>query len=44
MQQARAQLDQANLNLQYTNVTAAEQGRVVKLSAAKGRLPRPGRA
>jgi membrane fusion protein (multidrug efflux system) len=35
-QQADAQLDQARLNLQYTNVQAAQSGRVVKLSGAKG--------
>ncbi|MDI4237488.1 HlyD family secretion protein [Bradyrhizobium sp. Arg237L] len=36
LQQAEAQRDQARLNLQYTNVTAAQSGRVVKLSGAKG--------
>jgi membrane fusion protein (multidrug efflux system) len=35
-QQADAQLDQARLNLQYTNVQAAQSGHVVKLSGAKG--------
>lgn len=35
-QQADAQLDQARLNLQYTNVQAVQSGRVVKLSAANG--------
>jgi membrane fusion protein (multidrug efflux system) len=35
-QQADAQLDQAKLNLQYTKVQAAQSGRVVKLSGAKG--------
>ncbi len=34
--QATAQRDQARLNLSYTNVTAAEPGRVVNLSAAVG--------
>lgn len=34
--QAQAQLDQAKLNLQYTSVAAAQSGRVVKLSGAKG--------
>jgi len=34
--QSQAQLDQAKLNLQYTNVVAAQSGRVVKLSGAKG--------
>ncbi|RZN13673.1 HlyD family secretion protein [Bradyrhizobium sp. Leo121] len=36
LQQAEAQRDQAKLNLDYTNVTAAQSGRVVKLSGAKG--------
>nr|WP_028166420.1 HlyD family secretion protein [Bradyrhizobium elkanii] len=36
LQQAEAQRDQAKLNLEYTNVTAAQSGRVVKLSGAKG--------
>ena len=36
LQQAQAQLDLANLNLQYTRVTAAQSGRVVKLSGAVG--------
>ena len=34
--QSQAQLDQARLNLQYTSVVAAQSGRVVKLSGAKG--------
>ncbi|MCK1651531.1 HlyD family secretion protein [Bradyrhizobium sp. 149] len=34
--QSLAQLDQAKLNLQYTSVVAAQSGRVVKLSGAKG--------
>ncbi|WP_298239703.1 HlyD family secretion protein [uncultured Bradyrhizobium sp.] len=34
--QSQAQLDQAKLNLQYTSVLAAQSGRVVKLSGAKG--------
>ncbi|MGY4472047.1 multidrug resistance efflux pump [Bradyrhizobium sp. LB9.1b] len=34
--QSQAQLDQAKLNLQYTSVIAAQSGRVVKLSGAKG--------
>lgn len=34
--ESEAQADQARLNLQYTNVTAAQSGRVVKLSGAKG--------
>ena len=36
LRQSQAQLDQARLNLQYTSVLAAQSGRVVKLSAAKG--------
>ncbi|OAF02988.1 secretion protein HylD [Bradyrhizobium centrolobii] len=36
LQQSQAQLDQARLNLQYTDVVAAQSGRVVKLSGAKG--------
>lgn len=36
LQQAQAGLDQANLNLQYTRVTAAQAGRVVRLSGAVG--------
>jgi membrane fusion protein, multidrug efflux system len=40
--QAKAQRDQANLNLSYTTVTAAEPGRVVNLSAAVGQYAQPG--
>jgi membrane fusion protein (multidrug efflux system) len=36
VKQAQAQLDQARLNLEYTNVVAAQSGRVVRLSGAKG--------
>ncbi|WP_027553707.1 HlyD family secretion protein [Bradyrhizobium sp. Cp5.3] len=36
LQQSQAQLDQARLNLQYTDVVAAQSGRVVKLNGAKG--------
>lgn len=36
LEQSQAQLDQAKLNLQYTSVVAAQSGRVVKLSGAKG--------
>lgn len=36
LQQSQAQLDQARLNLQYTSVEAAQAGRVVKLSGARG--------
>jgi membrane fusion protein, multidrug efflux system len=40
--QARAQRDQAQLNLSYTTVTAAQPGRVVNLSAAVGQFAQPG--
>jgi membrane fusion protein (multidrug efflux system) len=40
--QAKAQRDQAQLNLSYTTVTAAQQGRVVNLSAAVGQFAQPG--
>lgn len=43
-QQAQAQLDQARLNLQYTNIVAAQSGRVVKLSGAKGTFVTPGQS
>jgi membrane fusion protein, multidrug efflux system len=43
-QQAQAQLDQAKLNLQYTNVQAAQSGRVVKLSGAKGTFATAGQS
>ncbi|MEK9279041.1 HlyD family secretion protein [Bradyrhizobium sp. ISRA442] len=36
LQQSQAQLDQAKLNLEYTSIVAAQSGRVVKLSGAKG--------
>ena len=42
LQQARAQLDQARLNLTYTTVTAAQAGRIVRLSAAKGAYAQAG--
>ena len=42
--QARAQLDQARLNLSYAAVTAARPGRIVSLSAAVGQLAQPGAA
>lgn len=38
LSQAKAQLEQADLNLSYTKITAAQSGRVVKLSGAKGTL------
>jgi membrane fusion protein, multidrug efflux system len=40
--QARAQRDQAQLNLSYTTVTAAQPGRVVNLTAAVGQFAQPG--
>jgi len=42
--QAQAQLDQANLNLQYTRVTAAQSGRVVNLSGAVGTFTTAGQS
>ena len=42
--QAEAQRDQAQLNLSYTTVAAAEDGRVVNLSAAVGAFAQPGTA
>jgi membrane fusion protein, multidrug efflux system len=40
--QANAQRDQAQLNLSYTTVTAAQPGRVVQLSAAVGQFAQAG--
>ena len=40
--QAKAQRDQAQLNLSYTTVTAAQPGRVVNLGAAVGQFVQPG--
>jgi membrane fusion protein, multidrug efflux system len=40
--QANAQRDQAQLNLSYTTVTAAQPGRVVSLGAAVGQYVQPG--
>jgi membrane fusion protein (multidrug efflux system) len=42
--QAQAQLDQAKLNLAYTNIEAAQPGKVVKLSAAKGEFVTSGQS
>lgn len=39
---ARAQRDQAELNLSYTTIRAAQPGRVVELSAAVGEYVQPG--
>lgn len=44
LSQARAQLEQAELNLSYTKITAAQAGRVVKLSGAKGTLVNAGQS
>jgi membrane fusion protein (multidrug efflux system) len=44
LQQAEAQRDQAKLNLEYTNVTASQSGRVVKLSGAKGTFAMAGQS
>ena len=40
--QAQAELDQANLNLSYTTVTADQPGRVVNLSGAVGQYAQAG--
>jgi membrane fusion protein (multidrug efflux system) len=40
--QAKDQRDQAQLNLSYTTVTAAQAGRVANLSAAVGQYAQPG--
>jgi membrane fusion protein, multidrug efflux system len=40
--QAKAQRDQAQINLGYTTVTADQPGRVVQLSAAVGQYAQPG--
>jgi membrane fusion protein, multidrug efflux system len=40
--QAKAQRDQAQLNLSYTTVTADQPGRVVNLGAAVGQFVQPG--
>jgi membrane fusion protein (multidrug efflux system) len=40
--QAQAQREQAELNLSYTTVTAAQPGRVVNLGAAVGQFAQPG--
>lgn len=44
LQQAQAQFDQAKLNLQYTKVLAAQDGRVVQLSGAVGTYVTPGQS
>jgi membrane fusion protein, multidrug efflux system len=44
LEQAQAQLDQAKLNLQYTNVTAAQSGRVAKLTGAAGTFATAGQS
>jgi membrane fusion protein (multidrug efflux system) len=42
LEQAKAQRDQAQINLGYTTVTADQPGRVVQLSAAVGQYAQPG--
>ncbi|MGY8679312.1 HlyD family secretion protein [Bradyrhizobium sp. UFLA05-153] len=42
--QSEAQRDQARLNVDYTSVLAAQPGRVVKLSGAKGTYVTPGQS
>jgi membrane fusion protein, multidrug efflux system len=42
LEQAKAQRDQAQLNLSYTTVTADQPGRVVQLGAAVGQYAQPG--
>jgi membrane fusion protein, multidrug efflux system len=42
LRQAEAQRDQAELNLSYTTVAAAQPGRVVNLTAAVGQFAQPG--
>ncbi len=44
LEQSQAQVDQAKLNLQYTSVVAAQSGRLVKLSGAKGTLVTAGQS
>jgi membrane fusion protein (multidrug efflux system) len=44
LDQAQAQLDQARLNLAYTDILAAQPGRVAKLGAAKGAFVTPGQS
>ena len=44
LDQAQAQLDQAKLNLGYTNIVAAQPGRVGKLGGAKGAFVTPGQS
>ena len=42
LEEAKAQRDQAQLNLSYTIVTTAESGRAVDLTAAVGQYAQPG--
>ena len=44
LQQSQTQLDQAGLNLGYTHLTAAQNGRVVKLTGAVGTYATPGQS
>ncbi len=42
--QAKAQVDQAKLNLEYTTVTAAQAGRIARLTAAVGQFAQAGQS
>ena len=42
--EAKAARDQGDLNLSYTNIAAAQRGRVSQLTAAKGQYVAPGQA
>ena len=44
LEQAKAQLAQAKLNLDYTNVVAAQPGRIARLTGGKGQLAQAGQA
>jgi membrane fusion protein (multidrug efflux system) len=44
LQQGKAQVDQAKLNLEYTTVVAAQAGRVVRLTAAVGQYAQSGQS
>lgn len=44
LKQARAQVEEAQQNLKYTTITAAQPGRVVRLTGAKGQYIEAGQA
>lgn len=44
MAQAMTQLDQAQLNLSYATVTAAQSGRIVRLTGARGQFAQAGQS